>query len=157
MIHEHLQKQGIRASLYHGGLTPDEKEKARLGYQPEAADEDERERRATSDVMVMTAAGEAGINLQRAKVIHHFDVPQTEKSHTQRTGRAYRQGQQGDVDVHNWHTEHPFEQSALRRVRRKGDLGSVFQTPISNLDDTGIAMEYQRALARRHEAQEAAA
>lgn len=157
MIHEHLQKQGIRASLYHGGLTPDEKERARLGYQPEAADEDERERRATSDVMVMTAAGEAGINLQRAKVIHHFDVPQTEKSHTQRTGRAYRQGQQGDVDVHNWHTEHPFEQNALRRVRRKGDLGSVFQTPISNLDDTGIAMEYQRALARRHEAQEAAA
>jgi Helicase conserved C-terminal domain len=157
MIHEHLNKQGIRASLYHGGLSPQEKEKVRLGYQPEANSEEEREKKATSDVMVMTAAGEAGINLQRAKVIHHFDVPQTDKSHTQRSGRAYRQGQQGDVDVHNWHTDTKFEQDGLRRLRRKGDLGSVFQTPISNLDDTGVAMEYQKMLARKHEAAEIAA
>lgn len=150
MIHEHLASQGVRAALYHGGLSTQEREAIRNGFNPEAGG------KPTNDVVVATSAAEAGINMQRAKVIHHYDVPQTDKSHAQRSGRAYRQGQQGNVDVHNWHTDADFEQAALRRLRRKAGLGAVFQTPISNLDETGIAMHYHAAIAARQQGREVA-
>lgn len=148
MIHEHLRKQGVRAALYHGGLSAQEREAVRLGFQPEGGQE------PIYDVAVMTSAGEAGLNLQGANVVHHWDVPQTEKSHAQRAGRAYRQGQQGDVDVHNWYTDDDFEQAGLRRLKRKSDLAAVFQSPIANLDETGIAGAYHRALAEQQQGRE---
>ncbi len=150
MIHDHLASKGVRVGLYHGGLNAQERESVRLGFQPEGGAE------AKHDVVVATSAAEAGINMQRAKVIHHYDVPQTEKSHAQRSGRAYRQGQQGDVDVHNWHTDADYEQQGLRRLRRKEGLAAVFQTPVGNLDETGIAMHYHKALAAKHQSKEVA-
>lgn len=150
MIHDHLAAQGVRVGLYHGGLNAQERESVRLGFQPEGGGAPKH------DVVVATSAAEAGINMQRAKVIHHYDVPQTEKSHAQRSGRAYRQGQQGDVDVHNWHTDAEYEQAGLRRLRRKEGLASVFQTPIANLDETGIALHYHKALANQHQHREVA-
>ena len=150
MIHDHLASQGVRVGLYHGGLNAQEREGVRLGFQPEGGAP------AKHDVVVATSAAEAGINMQRAKVIHHYDVPQTEKSHAQRSGRAYRQGQQGNVDVHNWSTDAEYEQAGLRRLRRKEGLASVFQTPIANLDETGIAMHYHQALAAKHQHREVA-
>ena len=150
MLHEHLAGKGIRAAFYHGGLTGKEREDVRLGFNPEGG------KPPKYDVVVATSAAEAGINMQRAKVVHHFDVPQTEKSHAQRSGRAFRQGQQGDVDVHNWHTDADYEQQALRRLRRKADLADVFQSPIANLDETGIAGAYHRAVSRKHQGREVA-
>lgn len=150
MLHKHLSSQGIRTALYHGGLTSQERESIRSGYQPEGGAAPKH------DVLIATSAAEAGINLQRAKVLHHYDVPMTEKSHAQRSGRAYRQGQQGDVDVHNWHTDAEFEQNALRRLKRKGGLASVFQTPLGSLDEHGVSLHYRRALARKHETREVA-
>jgi hypothetical protein len=150
MIHAHLTKQGIRAGLYHGGLNAKEREKVRLGFQPEGGG------KPTHDVVVATSAAEAGINMQRAKVVHHFDVPMTEKSHAQRSGRAYRQGQQGDVDIHNWHTDADYEQNAIRRLKRKGDLAAVFQHPVEHLDEHGIAGIYNRILADKTQIREVA-
>lgn len=146
MIHEHLSSKGVRSAMYHGGLTAQERESVRLGFQPEGDDEPQY------DVVVATSAAEAGINMQRGKVIHHFDVPMTEKSHNQRSGRAYRQGQQGDVDVHDWHTDTDYERNARRRLKKKEGLASVFQTPIGSLDETGVAAEYHRVLANKHQA-----
>lgn len=150
MIHEHLTRHGLRSALYHGELSPSEREEVVKGYQPETG-------APRHDVIVATSAAEAGINLQRAKVLHHFDVPLTEKSHAQRSGRAYRQGQQGDVEIHNWHTDTPYEQNALRRLKRKAELGAVFQSPTSHTDETGIGFEYQRALNERHQGGETVA
>jgi len=149
-IHQHLKSKGVRAALYHGGLNAKEREGVRLGFQPEGGGKPEH------DVVVATSAAEAGINMQRAKVIHHYDVPQTEKSHAQRSGRAYRQGQQGDVDVHDWHTDDEYEQQGRRRLRQKAALGAVFQDPITNIDDVGIAGKYQQALAVKHQHREVA-
>lgn len=147
-LHEHLQSQGVRSVLYHGGLSADEKEAVRLGFQPPPG------REPKHDVMISTASGEAGLNLQRAKAVHHLDVPMTEKSHNQRSGRAYRQGQTSDVEVHNWHTRTDFDDRARLRLQRKTGLAEVFQTPIHNLDDHGIAWDYHRALAQKHEGRE---
>jgi superfamily II DNA helicase RecQ len=146
LIHDHLRGQGVRVALYHGGLSPQEKEAIRTGFQPEGG------AAPAYDVVVGTASMEAGVNMQRASVIHHYDVPQTEKSHAQRTGRAYRQGQLGDVDVHNWYTDHDFEDRARRRLHRKEDLAAVFQTPLGSLDEAGIGSHYNSIIARKHQA-----
>jgi hypothetical protein len=42
------------------------------------------------DVLVSTSSGEKGLNLQRASVIVHYDLPWTPKGIIQRTGRARR-------------------------------------------------------------------
>jgi hypothetical protein len=146
LIHETLVKRGIRSATYHGGLTGKQKEAVRLGYQPPPGQE------PIYDVIVMTSAGEAGLNIQRAKVVHNYDVPMTEKSHAQRAGRAHRQGQEGDVEIHNWHTDADFEQAARRRLRRKEGLASVFETPLGNVDELGIAEAYHKELAEEHQA-----
>jgi SNF2 family DNA or RNA helicase len=142
MIHKHLKGMGLRSALYHGELTGKERESIRQGFSPEKGQQ------ARHDVVVATASAEAGINMQRAKAIHHFDVPQTEKSHAQRTGRAYRQGQQGDVDVHNWYADHAHEEQGLRRLKRKTDLASVMQDPFTHVDEHGLAGIYARQNAR---------
>lgn len=145
MIHEHMEERGIRSGLYHGGLSSREREAVRTGFQPEGDDE------PTLDIVVATSAAEAGINMQQAKVVHHYDVPMTDKSHAQRSGRAYRQGQQGDVDVHDWHTDTDFERRARRRLEQKSGLAAVMQTPLDRLDQSGLAGSYHRALTQRHQ------
>lgn len=145
MIHEHLTRKGVRAALYHGGLTPEERDGVRLGFQPEGGGSPKY------DVFVSTAAAEAGVNLQRASVIHHFDVPMTDKSHEQRSGRAFRQGQLGDVDIHNWHTDTEFEHTARKRLRDKAMLAQVMQDPLPHLDEHGIAGIYRAVQAEQHQ------
>jgi len=147
MIVEHLRAQGIRAVAYHGGLSHDARDDVRLGFQPEKGE-------PKYDVLVGTAAMEAGVNLQRAKALHHYDVPMTPKSWSQRTGRAYRQKQRGDVDVHDWHVDHDYDTRARRRLRRKSGLASVFETPLGALDEHGIAALHQRRLQRKHQAED---
>lgn len=49
------------------------------------------------DVMVLTKAGEKGLNLQRATMVIHYDLPWTPASITQRTGRAIRIGSTAKV------------------------------------------------------------
>lgn len=144
LIHEELRRRGLRSALYHGGLTASARDSVRLGFDPKGSGPPKH------DVIVSTASGEAGLNLQRGKAIHHYDVPQTMKSHAQRSGRAYRQGQTGNVDVHDWHTDTEFDTSARRRLRRKSGLADVFQSPLANLDEHGVAFAYQKALQEKH-------
>ncbi len=147
LIVKHLQDQGLRVAGYHGAMNTAAREKVRNGYQPSKGE-------PIYDVLVATSAAEAGINLQRAKAVHHYDVPMTSKSWNQRTGRAFRQKQMGDVDVHDWHTDHEFETRARRRLQRKQALGDVFETPLGALDEHGIAAHYQQAIERQHSAHE---
>lgn len=134
-----LEARGARVGFYHGGLTHDEREKIRLGFQPPKGVE------RSLDVFIATSAAEAGVNLQTAKVVHHASVPLTEKSHNQRTGRAYRQGQRGDVDVHDWYTDTEFDRIARSRLKGKTGLAQPFQDPIADLDDVGLARYYHRS------------
>ncbi|MFA5801209.1 MAG: helicase-related protein [Thermoleophilia bacterium] len=145
LINQHLRSLGVRSAFYHGGLPNEQKEAIRTGFQPEQGE-------PKHDVIVATSAAEAGLNLQRASVLHNYDVPQTEKSHAQRAGRAYRQGQLGDVEIHNWHTNTAFERRALQLLKEKRYLASVFQTPIGHMDDTGTGLRYTRIISRKHEA-----
>lgn len=134
-----LQQRGVAAGAYHGGLD----ERGRDAFRRQMAD-------GSIKVGVMTAAGEAGINLQTAKVIHHYDVPKTAKSWSQRNGRAYRQGQKDDVDVHDWTHDHEQDLTSVRRLQEKGRLADVFQTPLGPLDEHGFARDYYARLNQKH-------
>ena len=134
-----LQQRGVAAGAYHGGLD----ERGRDAFRRGMGD-------GSIQVGVMTAAGEAGINLQAAKVIHHYDVPKTAKSWSQRNGRAYRQGQKDDVDVHDWTHEHEQDLAGVRRLQEKGRLADVFQTPLGPLDEHGFARDYFARLNAKH-------
>jgi len=52
-------------------------------------------------VLVSTAAGREGINLQRARVLFNFDLPWNPMDVEQRIGRIHRYGQQHTAQVYN--------------------------------------------------------
>lgn len=140
-VHQHLVSRGIAAGMYDGSLTGDARDQFRQDYDA-----------GKHKVGVMTAAGEAGINMQSAKTIHHYDVPKTAKSWSQRNGRAYRQGQKDNVDVHDWTFDHDHDASGSRRLQDKGRLADVHQTALGPLDEHGIARDYHAALTAKHDA-----
>jgi hypothetical protein len=139
LIHAMLEKEGIAAGMYHGGLTGDARDNFRRDYKA-----------GKIRVGIMTSAGEAGINMQSGEVVHHYDVAKTMKSHSQRVGRAHRQGQTKDVDVHDWHTNTEFDDAGRRRLREKARLADVFETPIGPMDEHGFAADYHAMLNERH-------
>jgi superfamily II DNA/RNA helicase len=139
-IHQTLEAQGVKTAYYHGGLNSKQKSKLVSDYQA-----------GHYGAMVLTPAGEAGIGLQKGKASHNWDVPYTEKAWNQRNGRAFRQGQQGNVDQHDWHTDTDYDRTALRRLKEKSVLAEVWQNPVERLDETGISGEYQKIIAHRHQ------
>jgi hypothetical protein len=144
-VHQALTSKGVAAGVYHGGLSGPERDKFRGDYN-----------KGQIKVGVMTSAGEAGINMQSAKAIHHYDVPKTAKSWSQRNGRAYRQGQKDNVEVHDWTFDHEADDSAQRRLQDKSRLADVFQTPLGPLDEHGFARDYFEQLNQKHAARDVA-
>lgn len=149
LIQAHLKAQGIRAETITGATTADEM-RATLAKFPKPG----RGGTKQADVLIGTSSIEAGLNAQFAQSTHHFDVPMTEKSFNQRSGRAYRQGQRAGVENHSWHTDTRYDRDARVRLQRKTGLANVFQTNTPHLDDTGIAAAYERAQAERHQGTE---
>lgn len=145
MIRADAERRGLRVASWTGGMTPEEKKKVRQGFNPEGGNE------AIYDVLIGTSAMEAGVNLQRGKTIHHYDVPETARAKTQRDGRAHRQGQRGDVDVHHWMADTPYTRRAQMRLERKAALASVFENPTANLAVDGVGHEYRAILAAKHQ------
>jgi Helicase conserved C-terminal domain/Type III restriction enzyme, res subunit len=145
-VHKHLVAKGIASAVYHGGLSAKARDDFRANFD-----------NGKHKVAVMTSAAEAGINIQTAKVIHHYDVPKTAKSWTQRNGRAYRQGQKDDVEVHDWQHAHEYDDSATQSLREKGRLADVFQTSLGALDEHGFSKDYIDTLSKNHEAFDIAA
>jgi SNF2 family DNA or RNA helicase len=48
-------------------------------------------------------------------------------------------GQKNDVTVHTLVADHPSEQTALDRLKKKYALREMLLDPMETLDDTGIA------------------
>lgn len=134
------KERPLRVASITGGKNGKERDQIRNGFQD-----------GNYDVLLLTSAGEAGLNLQNAKTLHHYDQPDTSKSHEQRTGRAVRLGQEGDVHVHNWITDTGHERRKHEIVQNKYELGDIFQSPADNMDDTGFAAYLTRVEAERHQ------
>lgn len=95
-------------------------------------------------VLICTAAGREGINLQHARVLFNFDLPWNPMDLEQRIGRIHRYGQQNTAQVYNLVLSDTIEGSifllldqklteiarALGKVDEKGQIAEDLRTQI---------------------------
>jgi hypothetical protein len=139
-----LEAQGHRVATLTGTMTGDEKDAARRAFAPDS----KRDEDATADIMILSDAGNTGLNLQRGGWLVHVDTPMTSPVKEQRDARINRIGQQADVDLHELITDTPFDGAAQRRLARKAHTSHVFQDPSHTVDDTGLAAHVNAAYKR---------
>lgn len=77
-------------------------------------------------LLVMTSAGEQGLNLQRARRIVHYSYPWSNSRVTQRTGRAHRQGQTQEVEEVFLLATDTIDEKLARLVASKKKLEGTF-------------------------------
>lgn len=133
-IKEAFAAKGLRVGVIHGAMTGKEKEKVKVGFNPSNPSDRQY------DLIVLSDAGATGLNLQNAKYLVNYDLPQTSWVKEQREGRIDRTGQaHNEIDYHDLVTDTPHEATKWDRVQRKKKLGEVFQKDPGALDDTGLA------------------
>lgn len=76
-----LNARGVRAGTFTGENSGSKRDKAAADFQA-----------GNLDVLILTGAGREGLNLQRASVLIHFDLPWVPSQVVQRVGRASRFG-----------------------------------------------------------------
>jgi N12 class adenine-specific DNA methylase/predicted RNA methylase len=99
------------------------------------------------DVAVLIGSTEkmgAGTNIQdRARALHHLDVPWRPADVEQREGRILRQGNQNDaVDIVRWVTERSFDAYMWQTLERKAKfIGQLMRgtLDVREIDDIGEA------------------
>lgn len=138
MLHQQLQREGLRVGLITGEGTAEQRERERFAFSPSQGIAPE------TDVLVCTDAAQTGLNLQRGKDLIHYDIPLTQKAWDQRSARIYRRGQTTDVTVHTPMLDTPEERVELARLRRKAEEGELFQQRSELLDDTWVAGAIER-------------
>lgn len=113
-------------------------------------------------VLVCTAAGREGINLQFARILFNYDLPWNPMDLEQRIGRIHRYGQQDTAQVYNLVAantiegriflmlEEKLEQigKTLGKVDESGQIAEDFRSQILGQMNTRISYEklYQEAL-----------
>lgn len=85
-------------------------------------------------VLVMTSAGQFGLNIQRASVIFHFDQEWSLAKMQQREGRAHRIGQKDTVLVYNLLAKGSIDYYVKKVLHSKAELSNKI------LGDTLITM-----------------
>ena len=92
-------------------------------------------------VLVCTAAGREGINLQSAKVLFNYDLPWNPMELEQRIGRIHRYGQKETAQVYNLIATNTLEGKIYKRLREK--LKSIAET-LGKVDKNGqIAEDFE--------------
>lgn len=93
-------------------------------------------------VMICTAAGREGINLQHARILFNFDLPFNPMDLEQRIGRIHRYGQKNTAQVYNLVLSDTIEGSIFLMLEYK--LQAIAET-LGKVDDHGNVAEDLRA------------
>lgn len=78
--------------------------------------------RPGADVLIMTSAGEFGLNLQSANYIIHYDLPYSLSAFEQRNGRAHRIGQTKPVTIYTLSARDTIDEHLQKIINRKEKL-----------------------------------
>jgi SNF2 family DNA or RNA helicase len=119
LLAERLAAAGHAVTVFHGGLSRLEKEKAVEAF------------RGPARLLVCTEAGSEGRNLQFAHAICNFDLPWNPMKIEQRIGRLSRIGQTHDVHVFNLVAAGTVEAAVLHLLEAKLNL---FELVIGEID-----------------------
>jgi SNF2 family DNA or RNA helicase len=107
-------------------------------------------------VLVCTAAGREGINLQFARILFNYDLPWNPMDLEQRIGRIHRYGQESTAQVYNLVSEDTIEgkiyllleaklaeiAAALGKVDENGQIAEDLRTQV--LGQLGNSISYDR-------------
>jgi len=130
MLRDEMEKQGIRVGLIDGSLSSVQKDEVRSKFQSDKPE---------YDMLILTDAGQTGINLTRGKELVHYDCPETQKAYEQRSARIHRLKQTDDTVIHVPQLDTPEERIAWARVQRKAKIGGPLQSKAELIDDSGLA------------------
>jgi SNF2 family DNA or RNA helicase len=114
-----LVAAGIEHSVFHGGMSGPEKDRAVARLREEVS------------VMVATEVGGEGRNLQFANVLVNYDLPWNPMKIEQRIGRVHRIGQTRDVHVYSFCAKGSAEDRILDVLDRRIHL---FELVIGEVD-----------------------
>jgi len=95
--------------LIAGGVTQDERDANRKAF-----NEDNEHK-----ILIMTAAGGMGLNLQRASSVIHYDFPWSISALEQREDRAHRNGQTKNVVIYNMIVQDSIDEYILKVLYKK--------------------------------------
>lgn len=102
-----LARRGVAVHLYHGGLSPAQKDQAVMEF------------RSRGGVLVSTEAGGEGRNLQFCRRIINYDLPWNPMRVEQRIGRVHRLGQEREVEIVNLVAEGTIDAYVLYLLDKK--------------------------------------
>jgi len=97
-----LRREGIRVTLFHGGLSAEKKDAA------------QQEFRNRTQVLVSTECGGQGLNLQFCNNVVNYDLPWNPMRVEQRIGRVHRLGQNRRVRIYNLCARDTIEEYIIR-------------------------------------------
>jgi SNF2 family DNA or RNA helicase len=115
-----VERAGIPAAVYHGGLGRRDKERAIAAFAGDA-----------HPVLLTTEAAGEGRNLQFCHVLVNYDLPWNPMQIEQRLGRLHRIGQQHDVVLTNLVARGTIEERILHVLESKINL---FELVVGELD-----------------------
>lgn len=81
----------------------------------------------TKRFLVMTSAGEKGLNVQTASYLFSMDLPWTNASHEQRIGRLWRTGQKNHVHIYILEAEKTVDVKCREILEKKKKMADDFQ------------------------------
>lgn len=83
-------------------------------------------------ILVMSAAGAFGLNLQAADVVIHYDLPWSVAKYEQRAARSHRQGQKNTVFEYSLIANNSVDEYVLRKLTMKQDISENLM-PVSEI------------------------
>ena len=111
-----LHSHGHEPQFLHGGVPRARRDKMVEGFQTEPAER---------VFLLSLKAGGTGLNLTAANHVIHFDLWWNPAVEAQATDRAYRIGQQRNVQVHRFITRGTFEERIDAMIRSKRELADM--------------------------------
>ncbi|MCC8999766.1 MAG: DEAD/DEAH box helicase, partial [Candidatus Contendobacter sp.] len=115
LLQKYLQQQGAREVLFlHGGLSKTQRDRMVERFQNEAG--------GPPVFILSIKAGGAGLNLTRANHVFHFDRWWNPAVENQATDRAFRIGQNRQVEVHKFICLGTVEERIDELIERKQSL-----------------------------------